>query len=65
MRSRQDLRAFIQKHFQPDVIPALSQTSMMTAVAEVLDEQQVSKGDFWRLIFLDERLGLMAELPNK
>jgi hypothetical protein len=65
MRSRQEFRAFIQKHFHLDAIPALYQTSVMTAVAEVLEKQQVSKSDFCRLIFLDERLRLMAEFPQQ
>jgi hypothetical protein len=53
------------KHFHPNTIPDFHQTSVMTAVAEVLDEQQVSKSDFCRLIFLNERLSLMAELPQQ
>jgi hypothetical protein len=65
MSSRQELRAFIHQHFQPDAIPALYHTRVVTAVVEVLDEQEISKSDFCRLIFLDKRLRLMAELPQQ
>jgi hypothetical protein len=65
MPSRQELCGFIHKHFHPDAIRAPSQTSLTTDIAEILGEHQVSTSDFCRLIFLDERLRLMAELPQQ
>jgi hypothetical protein len=64
MRTRQAKYAFVCEHFHLEALPILYHKDVIAAVCEVLFENNVSKSEFCRLIFLDPRLASFTEFSQ-
>jgi hypothetical protein len=64
MRTRQAKHALVSEHFHLEELPKFYHEDVITAVCDVLLESNMSKSEFYRLIFLDPRLAFFTEFSQ-